>query len=166
MHQRWFAEDTDLGDKWRTVAWNAALAFDGFDHRGFFAADVGASTATQINVACGDDARVFELLDLGGQNMQHSRIFVAHIDERFFSLDCPSGDQHALKEQMRGAFEIVAVFECAGFAFVAIYGDIAGASIAAHKAPFGARREARTTEAAQATFFDLGLHVFPVAVGT
>ena len=65
---------------------------------------------------------------------------------------------------MRRALQIVAVFECAGLALIAVDGQITGAFIGTHKTPFGARRETRTTKAAQTGLFDLLLHLFPVAV--
>src|SRR3984893_10259111 len=50
------AEQPDLRDIRRTMARQAALALDRFDHRGFFAADIGAGAAAQINVCIFEQA--------------------------------------------------------------------------------------------------------------
>jgi hypothetical protein len=47
--ERGAAEEADLRDVRRAKARHAALAFDGFDHRGLFAADVGARAAAQVD---------------------------------------------------------------------------------------------------------------------
>ena len=46
--ERRAAEQADLRDVRRAVARQPALALDRFDHRGFFAADVGAGAAAQM----------------------------------------------------------------------------------------------------------------------
>ena len=96
MHQRWLSKDTDLGHKRRTVTRNAALAFDAFDHRGFFAADVGTGTAAHLDVASLDNTSRLKFRDFSSQDMQHSRIFVAHVNIGTLCLHGPSRDQHAL----------------------------------------------------------------------
>src|SRR4029453_3406521 len=53
--ERRTAEQSDLSDVGRTQTRLAALALDRFDHRGLFAADVGAGAAAKMNV--GDRTR-------------------------------------------------------------------------------------------------------------
>ena len=163
MHQGRAIEDTHLRHERRTVTRFAAFAFDRFNHGAFFAADIGARTTTQVDKAGGDDAGVFKRRDLAAQDVQHGGILVAHVDKAGLGLDRPSGDQHAFQHQVRGALQIVAVFECAGLALVTVDGQIARTFIGAHKAPFGARREARAAKATQTGVQNGFLDVFPVA---
>ena len=119
--ERRTAEQADLRNVRRTVPRQAALAFDRFDHRGFFAADVGARAAPQMHMRVRGKPCLFEPLDLREQHQPDFRILVADIDIDRRRLDHPCADQHAFEEAMRIAFEIVAVLERAGFALVAVH---------------------------------------------
>ena len=162
MHQRWPPKDTDLRHKGRTVAGQTTLALDALDHRAFFAADISARAATQIDVTLRNQTSLFQLGDFYSQDMQNRRVFVAHVDKAGFRLDRPRRDQHPLKEEMRCALQIIAVFECARLALVAVHGKVARASICAHKAPFLAGWETGTAKAAQASVHHSFLNLFPI----
>ena len=86
----------------------AALAFDRFDHRGFFAADIGAGAATQMHPGVLAKPGGVDLGDLVGEHQPHFGIFVADVDVDVRRFDHPGGDQHAFDEAVRVAFEIIA----------------------------------------------------------
>src|SRR5262249_31136545 len=69
--ERWAAEQADLGNVRRTMARQAALTFDRFDHRRLFAADVGAGAATHVNAGVRREARLLDLGDLVEQHQPH-----------------------------------------------------------------------------------------------
>ena len=48
----------------------AALALDRFDHRAFFAADIGAGAAAQLDMARRDDPGLFQRGDLIGKDFR------------------------------------------------------------------------------------------------
>src|SRR5882762_4952562 len=50
MLQRGPTEQSHLRDVRRAQSWHAALAFDGFNHRRLFAADVGPRAAPQLDL--------------------------------------------------------------------------------------------------------------------
>src|ERR1700734_3970483 len=115
------AEQADLRHVRRAMPRQAALAFDRFDYRRFFTADISAGAAAQMNLAETIEVGVFELLDLLDQHQPQFGIFVADIEVDFGGLDHPGGDQHAFKETVRIEPEIVAILERAGLALVCIH---------------------------------------------
>ena len=84
------------------------------------------------------------------QDVQHRRIFVAHVEIDALGLDRPGGNQRALEHLLRIALEIIAVLERAGFALVAVDGHQPGPLIGAHDLPFAPGGEACAAEPAQA----------------
>ena len=141
----------------------AALALDRFDHGAFFAADVGAGAAPQIEPRVLGEARRLELGDLALQDLEHRRILVAHVDEDLLGLHRPGRDQHALEELVRLALEIEAVLEGAGLALVAVDRHQARPLLGAHQAPLAPRREAGAAQPAQAAVRERGDHVLHLA---
>ena len=91
------AEQPDLGDIRRPVARIAALAFDRFDHRRLFAADIGSGAAAKLDLAGLDQAGVFERGDLMRQDVKHGGILVAHIEIDALGIDRPGRDQRAFE---------------------------------------------------------------------
>jgi hypothetical protein len=142
------AEQSDLGDIGRAIARITPLAFDRFDHRRFLAADIGAGAATKLDIALLDDAGLLQRRDFVRQDVQHRRIFVAHIEIDALGLDRPGGDQRPFEHLMRIALEIVAVLEGPWLALVAVDGHETGAGIAADDLPFAPGRESCATEPA------------------
>ena len=165
VNQGWAVEHTNLRHKRRTVTRQALFAFDRFDHRGFFTANVGTSTTAQINVTRLNNPGLLQRSNLGSEDFQHRRVFIAHVDKAGFRLDRPCGDQHALKEDMRRALKVVTVFERTRLALIAVHGQIAGTFVHANKAPFLARREASPTQTPQARGQDIVLHLLPITIG-
>ena len=69
------------------MAREAALALDGFDHRRFFTADIGAGPAAQLDlhmIGKPGGANLVQLLTKQGNDFG---IFVAHIDEAGLDID-------------------------------------------------------------------------------
>jgi hypothetical protein len=131
------------------VARQAALALDRLDHRGLFAADVGAGAAAQMDAACAAQAGLVDARELLAQHQDQLGIFVADVDVDVGRLDHPGGDQHAFDEAVRIEPEIIAVLERAGLALVAVHRHQARAGRLPHQRPFAPGREARAAEPAQ-----------------
>ena len=121
-----------------------------FDHRRLFAANIGAGAAAKLDEAFVDDAGLLKRRDLMRENMQHGRIFVAHIEIDALGLDRPGGDQRAFEHLLRIALEIIAVLEGAGLALVAVDGHQPRAGVGAHDLPFAPGGKARAAQPAQA----------------
>ncbi len=132
------------------MARQPALAFDRLDHRGFFAADVGAGAAPHMDPGVRHEAGFVDLGELVLQHQPDFRILVAQVKISIGRLDHPGGDQHAFDEAVRIALEVVAVLEGAGLALVAIDGKKARRGLGAHQRPFAPGRKAGAAEAAQA----------------
>ena len=165
MHQCGAIKYANLRHKGRAQARHAALALDRFNHGAFFATNIGARAAAQIDIARRDDFGRFQRGNFLAQNLQHSGVFIAHVDKAFFRLDRPSSNQHAFQHQMRGALEVIAVFKGARLALVAIHGQIARAWVGAHKAPFFARWKPSAPQPTQARLQQRILHLLPIARG-
>src|ERR1700730_17143490 len=147
--ERWAAEQPDLGHIRRTMPRQTALAFDRFDHRGFFAADIGAGTSPQMNARAAGQARLHHPRDLLLEHEAQFAIFVAHVEIDVARLDHPGGDQHAFDEAVGIALEVMAVLECAGLAFVGIDRHESRRGFGTHDRPFAPGGKARATEPAQ-----------------
>ena len=142
--ERRAAEQADLRDVRRAMARQAALALDRFDHRGFFAADVGAGAAAQMRcLVCLAKPGLLDLGDFVEQHQPQLGIFVADVDVDLGRLDHPGGDQHAFDEAVRIALEIVAILERAGLALVGVDRHQPRRRLGAHQRPFAAGREIR-----------------------
>src|SRR6516162_8418045 len=80
LFERRAAEQADLRDIRRTMPRQAALTFDRFDHRGFFAADICAGAAAQMDPAVLGEPRLLRLGDLLRKQKLHFGIFIADVD--------------------------------------------------------------------------------------
>src|SRR5690606_27555118 len=125
-------------------------ALDRLDHRRLFAADVGAGAAAQEDRRQRAGRIVLQRLDLLLENRADTGVFVAPVDVDLGNLHRPGGDDHALEETVRIAFEVVTILEGARFAFVDVDRHHPRPLLAAHDAPFAAGRKSRAAEAAQA----------------
>ena len=76
-------------------------------------------------------------------------VFVAQVDVYRFRLDGPGRDQRAFDKTVRIPFQVIAVLECPGFAFVDVDRDQPGPGLAAQDAPFPAGRETGASQSAQ-----------------
>src|SRR5271163_898676 len=111
LFERRAAEQANLGDVRRAMARQAALALDRFDHRGFFAADISAGAATQMDLGVLRKTRFLGLGDLINEKKYQLGIFIADIKVGVSGLDDPCRDQHALDKAVRIALKIITVLE-------------------------------------------------------
>jgi hypothetical protein len=81
-------------------------------------------------------------------------VLVAQVDVDLRDAHRPGGDQHAFDEAVRVAFEVDAVLEGAGLAFVDVHRHQPRRRLGAHDAPLAPGREACATQAAQAGVFE------------
>ena len=116
------------------------------DHRRLFSANIGAGAAAKLDLILANDAGVLEGCDLLRQDMQHGRIFVAHIKVDALGLDRPGSDQSPFEHAVGFSLEIEAVFEGARFALVAVDGHQSWRRIAANDRPFSPGRETRPAQ--------------------
>src|SRR5207237_6660318 len=96
VFERWAPEQPDLRDIRRAKARLAALAFDRFDHRRFFAADVGAGAAAQVDRRNRARRVRTQRRDLVLEDLAAAVILVAKVDVDLVDADGPGGDQRAL----------------------------------------------------------------------
>ena len=107
-----------------------------------------------MNLAVLGESRPLRLGDLRGKKKPHFRVFVANVDVSVGGLDHPGGDQHALDESMRIAFEIEAILERAGLAFVGVDGEKPRRRFGADQRPFASGWKTGAAEAAQTGIAD------------
>src|SRR5262245_29586187 len=98
--ERGTPEEPDLREVRRTETGLAALALDRLDHRGLFAADVGAGAAAEMNGRNRAGRIGLKRRDLAFENRAASVIFVAKVDVDFVDADSPRGDERAFDEAM------------------------------------------------------------------
>ena len=159
------SEQADLRDVRRAQARHAALAFDRFDHRRLFAADVGAGAAAKVNLGKRGDGRVgLQRGDLGGEHLAAAVVLVAKIDVDALDAHRPRGDQHPFEEAVRVGLEQDAVLERSRLAFVDVDGHQPRPRLGADDAPLAAGRKARAAEAAQARVLERHEHGLDVAL--
>src|SRR5438067_1747626 len=151
--ERRSAEEADLRNVRRPKARHAALAFDRFDHRGLFAAYIGARTASQVHRRQSAGGLGLQLRELGLQNLTTPGVLVAQIDPDLADARAPGRDQHALEKAVRIALEVPAVLERAGLALIDVHRHYARFGLGCDEAPFASRRKAGAAKAAQARVF-------------
>jgi nitroreductase len=157
VHQRGSTPQACLGDEGRAQARQATLAFDGLQHGGLFAADVGTSATPQI------DLRLVRHPGLAAQRLQltlqqcpAAMVFVAQVDHDARRTHYPGGQQHAFEEAVRVGFEQPAVLEGAGFAFIDVDRHQPRRRLGAHDAPLARHRETGAAQATQAGVIERG----------
>src|SRR6185503_5793702 len=80
LFERRAAEQADLRHVGGPMARQAALALDRFDHRGFFAADVSAGAAAQMDARVRRETRLLDAREFLAQHQYEFGIFVADVD--------------------------------------------------------------------------------------
>ncbi len=80
---------TFCGDVGWTVSRESAFSFDGFDHGGFFATNVGTGTASNEDVIFIDESMMLEFVQGFMEKGVSFRVFVAEIDDGLFGFDEP-----------------------------------------------------------------------------
>ena len=157
----------------RADARGAALAFERFDERAFFAADIGAGAEVDLDVEV--ETRLAE--DVFAQQAgfaaagQHGfklraqvAVLAAQVDKAFAGAHGPGGEAHAFEDEVGVAVEEDAILEGAGLAFVGVADDdfqftggVAGAG------PFDGGGKARTAAPAQVGGLHFGEPAFRAA---
>ena len=141
----------------------AALAFEGFDQAGLFAADVATSATVDddfAGVARAEDVLAEEALGLrfGDRALEDLGAvdeLAADVDEGLLGLDGPRGDRDAFQHLVRVLVDDLAVLVGAGLGFVGVDDEVSGlARLTVEELPLHAGREAGAAAAAQAGDFD------------
>src|SRR5262249_27617765 len=114
------AKEPDLGREGWSLARQSALALNAFEHRRFFAADIGAGATAEMDLCVWRQVGGLDCGDLPVEDGAALRVFVTQIDVNVSRLDHPSRDQHPFEKPMRIGLEKIAVLESARLAFVAI----------------------------------------------
>ena len=165
------AVEADIGREWRLQPRLALLAFEAFQQRGLFAADIGAGAVCDIDVerpavdvVLADQLGLIGLIDRGLQMLALADEFAAHIDVAGMRAHREACEQAALDQEMRIVPHDLAVLAGAGLGLVGVDDEIARPAVGGflgHERPFQAGRKARPAAAAQAR----GLHLVddPVA---
>ena len=162
------AEQTERSRERGFEARLAFFAFERFEQRGFFAADVCAVAVVgkefEIEAAAQDVFAKEACFPGFGQSGFKALVafenFAVNIVVTGTRTHGIAADDHAFNQGMRIETDDIAVFEGTGFAFVGVADDVffAGEGTG-HEAPFQAGREAGTAAPAQAGSFDFGNHV-------
>ena len=130
-HRR-LTEQTFMGWQWRLEANLPALAFEAFEQRGFFTADIGTGATPHFQME-GTTAAENIVTEIAGREAEvdgatHDAfgigILTANIDKALGRTDREAGDGHALDQHARIAFHQHAIGESAGVAFVGVAHDV------------------------------------------
>src|SRR6185436_21171545 len=116
--ERRTAEEANLCEVRGAKTRFAALAFNRFDHRRFFAADVRARASSKME-SWNPARRGFQkAVELALQNGAAAVILVAQVDINVIDPHRPARNDRTLEKPVRVAFEVVAVLERPRLAFV------------------------------------------------
>src|SRR5215472_4000442 len=154
LFERGAAEQPNLSDVRRAMSRQAALTFDRFDHGGFFAADISAGAAAQVDPAVVGEPGLLRRGDLLRKEQPYLWIFIANVNVSLGGLDHPGRDQRAFDEPMRITFEIESILERAGLAFVGIDGEQPRRGFGAHQRPFASGGKTGAAKTAQTSIAD------------
>src|SRR4051812_35252581 len=137
----------------RDVGWAqprlATLAFDRFNHRGLFTADVGAGATAQVDWRDRPRGIRLQRRDLRFENLAATVILVAEVDVNLGDVDRPGGDESAFEKPVRVALQVKAILECSRFALVDVDRHQTGGRAGCNRLPFASRRKAGAAEPAQ-----------------
>ncbi len=142
----------------------AGKAFKRGDEGCFFAADKGSCALHELDVEVeaavedvGAEEAVFAgLLDGAGEAAHGQRILGAHVDDAFGRAHDVGADDHAFKQRVRIAFDLVAVHVRAGVALVGIADDVFDVGLGlGEEVPLVAGEEACAAAATQTGSLDL-----------
>src|SRR3546814_5740625 len=121
--------------KWRLEARLALLALEAFEHRGLFAADIGARAAMDEDVeiiaraarVLAEEALAIGLGDGGKEVLRLADEFAADVDIRGPRAHRETSDQRALDQLVRIVADDLAILATAGFGFVGVDDEKIGA---------------------------------------
>ena len=150
----------DIGRERRLQPRLALLAFEAFEQRGFFAADIGAGAVRHVeverpavDVVLADQFGLIGLIDRGLQMLAFADELAADIDVAGMRAHREACDQAALDQEMRIVPHDLPVLAGAGLGLVGIDDEIARSPVLRflrHEGPFHPGRESGTAAAAQA----------------
>ena len=150
--------------EWRLQPRHALLAFQAFNQRGFFAANVSPCPAMHVKIEIPASARgippqqtsIIGFLDRGFENNALIIIFAADIDVAGMRPHRETRDQATFDQRMRIMANDIAILAGAGFRFIGIHHQIRRPAIGLlrHEGPFHAGRETRAASATQARILD------------
>jgi ParB family chromosome partitioning protein len=105
----------------------------------------------KLTAICNDGIKENEVVVLRKVNPDRAAtvVLVAQVDVAILRADDGRGDQHALQEAVRIAFEVVAVLEGPRLAFVDVDGEEARRGFGADDVPLAARRKTGAAQSAQ-----------------
>ena len=163
--------EADIGREWRLQPRHALLAFEAFQQRRLFAADIGAGAVRHVKVerktvdiVLADQLGLIGLSDRGLQMLALPDEFAAHVNVAGVGPHREAREQAALHQKMRIVPHDLAVLAGAGLGLVGIDDEIARPAVGrflGHERPFQPGRKACSAASAQAR----GLHLVddPVA---
>ena len=158
-----FAEQPFQRRQRRLGAHNAALAFQAFQQRGFFAANIGSGPQAHFQMEgmlAAQHRRADHALCLGDadralQGAESVRVFGAQIDVTARGPHRDAGNRHALDEGERVALHQHAVGKRAAIALIGVADDVfARPGRVVHGLPFDPGGESRAAATAQAALLD------------
>ncbi len=159
VDRRRAAVEAHIRREWRLEPRHALLAFEAFEQRRLFAADVGAGAVMHdeievvaVNIALADQLGVVGLLHGGFEVFALANEFAAHVDVTGAHAHGACGDQAALDKQMRIVPHHLAVLTGARLRLVGVDDEIARPAIRLlrHERPFQPGRESRSAAPALA----------------
>ncbi len=166
VDRRRAAVETDIGRERRLQPRHALFAFEAFQQRRLFAADIGACAMGHVkiewkavDIVRADQLGLIGLIDCGLQMLALPDKLAAHIDIAGVRAHRKACEQAALDQKMRIVPHDLAVLAGAGFGLVGVDDEIARAAVSRflrHERPFQAGRKTRTAPSAQAGGLHLG----------
>src|SRR5215472_16620686 len=164
VDRRWATIETDLRGERRLQPGLALAALEAFEKAGLLAADIGASTAMQVQLeipagAAGVFAYETGVVGLVNRGLQALSLVVelaADIDVAVMHAHPDRGEQTALHKLVRVVADNIAVLASARLALVGIDAKV-GRTVALlrHEGPLQASREPGAATATQTRFLDL-----------
>jgi hypothetical protein len=165
VHGRGAAIEADVGWKWRLQPRHAFLAFEAFEQRSLFAADVGAGAVMEVKVeipamdiALADQPRLVGLVDRGLQALALADELAADVDVAGVRAHREAGDQAALDEKMRIVPHDLAILAGARLGLIGVHDQVVRPAVfrlLRHERPFETGREAGAAAPTQARGLDL-----------
>src|SRR5262249_38212824 len=164
IDRRRAAIEAHIGWEWRLQPRLAFLAFQAFQERGLFAADIGASAmmhddveVVAVDVVLADELGLVGLLDRRFKPLALADEFAADVDVAIVHAHGAAGDQASLDQEMRIVPHDFAVLTRARLGFVRVDDQIARPPVRlfGHERPFQPSREAGAAAAALAGRFHL-----------
>ena len=173
VQRGWLVENALRHRERRLVARLGAFAFDGFDQRALFAADVSAGADEEFQIegeAGAEHARAQNALLRSSARSPACRIcscasiLVPDVEDALLRAGHQARDDHALDHQVRQIAQDEAVFDGAGLAFIGVADHVFfAARRLANGFPLHAGGKSRAAQAAESAGFQLRDHAVPIA---